>query len=241
MITLPDWTTDQWIAFTGVTVAGLAAGVLLAVAVHAFRSWTASATYRATGDPARPSLILAAERHMTEAEMKDFEHRWYEARDRANVGQRIDMLDDSTHAWLAAPAPLVIDPTAAEIAEHLAPGPGSLTSLAEVEGHATERVELVDPEVARWFADAFDRPAHTPGRDEAREVDEGGALARFHAAIEPAMRTARLWRVRGEEGPGVGRRMLNDWRIGTETGEWPIITISATEAWVYDPALVRIP
>ncbi len=219
MITLPDWTTDQWIAFTGTTVAGLAAVALLIVAFRTIRGWTAPATYRTIGDPARPSLIPPAERHMSEAEITDFERRFKESAARADSAWKSTLLADSTHAWLAGPE-------LADIAEHLAPGPGSLTSLAGVEGHATERVELIDPEVAQWFADAFDRPASnntiTPP-DGGQAYDDGGILTQFRAALEPAMRTARLWRARGEEGPGIGRRMLNDWRIDTPTGEWPHI------------------
>jgi hypothetical protein len=42
--------------------------------------------------------------------------------------------------------------------------------------------------------------------------------------LEPALRKAHLWRIRGERGSG--DRALNDWRIGTETGEYAMLTTS---------------
>lgn len=118
----------------------------------------------------------------------------------------------ATMALVAGPvaAPVVtVDPTG-DVLDHIAPGPGSLTTLAEVgEGRliTITRDDLVDPEVAQWFVDALDRPVHIPGRDEARVVDEGGVLTRFHIAMEPAMRTARLWSIRGhaDHGPTASR------------------------------------
>jgi hypothetical protein len=230
---LPAWTADQWTAFTGASVAGIAALVLLGMAVHTVRSWTTPATYRAALNPVsarpRPSLQLATVR-MTNAEVDAFRERWKQGK-----GRWVHVLAEAggtaawTHELPTAPAtPLVVDPTGAELAEHLAPGAGSLATLAEVGEGSLMRVELIDPEVARWFADAFDRPAHSPGRTEAGTADEGGVLARFQVAIEPAMRTARLWRVRGEEGPGVGHRALNDWRINCPTGEWPLVELLAS-------------
>lgn len=215
---LPAWTTDQWTAFTGASVAGIAALVLLGMAVHTVRSWTAPATYRAalarTSTRPPPSVLVLAESGGTAAWTHELPPPLPSVRTWVDV--RADLY------------PLVVDPTGAELAEHLAPGAGSLATLAEVGEGSLTRVELIDPEVARWFADAFDRPAHDPGRAEAGTVDEGGVLARFQVAIEPAMRTARLWRVRGKEGPGVGHRALNDWRINCPTGEWPLVELLAS-------------
>lgn len=126
---------------------------------------------------------------------------------------------------VAAPV-ITVDPTG-DVLDHVAPGPGSLTTLAEVgEGCliAITHADLVDPEVAQWFVDALDRPVHIPGRNEAREVDEGGVLTRFHIAMEPAMRTARLWSMRGhaDHGPTASRWAdLDRWRIDCPTGEYP--------------------
>lgn len=244
---LPAWTADQWTAFTGASVAGIAALVLLGMAVHTVHSWTAPATYRAPLAPTstltrpRPSLQLATVR-MTNAEVDAFRDRWNQGNDRwvhvlAEAGGTAAWTHElpAVRTWADVRAelyptvnPIVVDPTGAELAEHLAPGAGSLATLAEVGEGSLMRVELIDPEVACWFADAFDRPAHAPGRAEAGTVDEGGVLARFQVAIEPAMRTARLWRVRGEEGPGVGHRALNDWRINCPTGEWPLVELLAS-------------
>lgn len=116
-----------------------------------------------------------------------------------------------------------------DIIEHIAPGPGSLTSLAATGEGSLVRVELHDAEVVRWLADLFDRPAHVPLRDEAQEVDEGGLLTQFHAAIEPAMRKARLWEIQGRGVAGVSsaRMALDHWRIESPTGEYPLPLVGA--------------
>lgn len=52
------------------------------------------------------------------------------------------------------------------------------------------------------------------------------ALDAFRIAIEPAMRKARGWELRGQEGRGAApsaRAELDRWRIETPTGEWPIV------------------
>lgn len=139
------------------------------------------------------------------------------------------VLPAGTMALIAGPVAvpvIAVDPTA-DVLAHVAPGPGSLTTLAEV-GQGSlitiTHADLVDPEVAAWFVDVFDRPAHTPARDEAREVDDGGVLTRFHIALEPAMRTARLWSMRGHAGHGPTASRwadLDRWRIDCPTGEYP--------------------
>lgn len=194
---MPHWTSEQWYAFTGILTAGLAAVALLAMAVRAVRGWTAPAhAYAVCGPAPRPTLALAARR--------------------ASVPT-------------LQPAPLEvirIDPLPADVAEHVAPGPGSITSLLREEGHCAPRVDsAIDPDVRRWFAEAFDRPAHAPLRDEAGILDEGGVLTRFRAAVEPAMRTAHLWEIqgRGVNGHTSARQVLDRWRIDTPTGEYPLV------------------
>jgi hypothetical protein len=212
------WTTPQWILFGGVTAVGLGALGLLGLAVHAVRGWTAPATYRTTTPAPRPSLQLATER-MTDADMADFEQRWRDSKARATEAWRLPVvvLDErgGTALWT--------HPT--EVLEHLAPGAGSLATLAEVGEGCLQRVELVDPEVARWFAEAFDRPAHAPARDEAGVVDPGGVLAQFQAAIEPIMRTVKLWEIQGRGNAGVesARQALDHWRMDYPTGGWPTV------------------
>lgn len=103
----------------------------------------------------------------------------------------------------APPRPVVVDPTA-EILEHLAEGPGSLATLASVGEGSLTRAELVDADVKAWFAEVFDV-----------------VLDDFRTAMEPAMRTARLWELQGLGNHGAA---LARWRINTPTGEYPIVT-----------------
>jgi hypothetical protein len=110
-------------------------------------------------------------------------------------------------------AHVVVDPTTdlLDVTAHVAPGPGSLTSLREVgPGTLTAIEPLVDDEVAAWFAAAFDP-----------------LLNEFRIAIEPAMRKAHLWELRGyDAGRGAApsaRAVLDHWRMDTPTGEWPLV------------------
>lgn len=206
---MQHWTHEQWIAFYGIVTAGCAALALLGLAVRSVRGWTAPAhgayadsTVVRRVDP-RPTLALAAARgpRITDAQVLEHERRW-----RAAV------------AWDR--------PT--EVLEHLAPGPGSLTDLAAAGPGELKRIvhaDLIDPDVHAWFVEVFDRPAHTPHRDEALELDEGGALTRFRAALDPAMRKAHLWEIqgRGHAGHDSARQILDHWRAGTDTGAWPVV------------------
>lgn len=112
------------------------------------------------------------------------------------------------------------------VLEHVAPGPGSLASLREVgPGTLVAGDPPVAPDVAAWFVEAFDRPAHVPTPTEAGTLDEGGVLTRFHAAMDAPMRTARLWLIRAEglNGHTSARQQLNEWRVNTPTGEYAMI------------------
>lgn len=200
-----SWEPSQWVAFAGLLTAGLAALALLILAVRSVRAWRTPTTYYARRPDPRPTLALAAER------------------------VRVSGTDVLGYRWSPIDfgypdnGVIVVDPT--DVAEHLAAGPGSLTDLAAITHGMLERIELVDDVVHRWFVEAFDRPAHVPGRDEARELDEGGALTRFRAGIESAMRTAHLWEIqgRGVAGHDSARMALDHWRAGTATGEWAIV------------------
>lgn len=206
-MTVNDWTTEQWISFLGFVVAGLAALGLAGVGISAARARRAErrevaaliAGWRAT--PSHTVAILAGPTRPLPVVLPPHP--------------------------LPTPPPPVVDPTG-EILEHIAPGPGSLSSLAVVgEGSLTrvDRTDLVDADVRRWFVEAFDRPAHVPAPDEARVLDEGGVLTRWRAAVEPAMRTAHLWDIRGRGNGGVqsARQALDHWRIECPTGEIPLV------------------
>lgn len=206
------WTPSQWVAFAGLLTAGLSALSLLTLAARSVRAWRTPQTYYAQRPVARPTLALAAERVRVSG-TDVLGYRWNPERYGATA---IDFGYPDNDV-------IVVDPT--DVAEHLASGAGSLTDLAATGPGLLERVELVDAETRRWFVEAFDRPAHVPGRDEAGELDEGGVLTRFRAAVESSMRTAHLWEIqgRGHAGHDSARMTLDDWRAGTCTGEWPMV------------------
>lgn len=218
---MQQWTADQWAAFCGVTAAGLAAVALLGLAVRTVRGWTAPAhAYLAPRPALRPTVQLAARRAPAWA-IEAYGVPLTEAIARTHLAAA------RQRALTAATTP---DLPAADIAvlAHLAEGPGSLASLAAVGEGSLVRVELVDRETRDAFAFAFDRPAHTPTRDEAGIIDDGGVLTRFHAAIEASMRKARLWEIqgRGVAGHDSARQALDHWRIDTPTGEYPLVVLA---------------
>lgn len=216
---MSTWTADQWAGFIAFAVAGCAGLALIAVWIYRRRVIAAEMAIIHTRFETPAGIIEF--RDVTEAEMALFKQRWTAAMDGDN--HTLALINDTLH----------VDPTAelVELAEHLAAGPGSLTTLREVgPGRIVTADPPVDPEVARWFAEAFDRPAHVPGRDEARELDEGGVMTRFQLAIEAPMRKAHLWELRGHaEHGGLASRWaeLDRWRINTPTGEYPIVTARA--------------
>lgn len=94
-----------------------------------------------------------------------------------------------------------------DVAEHVAPGPGSLTSLRQVGPGSVAAVEpLVDDDVAAEVGAALD-----------------AALDAFRVAVEPAMRTARLWTLRA--GETYAENALRVWHIMEITGEYPMVRV----------------
>lgn len=134
-----------------------------------------------------------------------------------------------------------------DITAHLAPGPGSLTSLRDTGEGQIVRVthaDIVAPEVEAAFAFVFDRPAYSPRCDEAGIIDDGGVLTRFHIAIEAAMRKARLWEIQSHadhRGAAGLWAQLDDWRIFSPTGELPIYERPEVLASLTMPLPVPVP
>lgn len=96
-----------------------------------------------------------------------------------------------------------------DVAEHLAAGPGSLVSLREVgPGSIAPAEHLVDDDIRAEIGSALD-----------------AALESFRVAVEPAMRTARLWTLRG--GESYAENALRVWHIMEQTGEWPMVSDGA--------------
>jgi hypothetical protein len=203
---ITDWTAQQWTAFTGLVVAGLAALGLLAIMLQHLRA------RRAEADEVRRLL-----------------DSW-----RATPSTIVAILTGPTQPLPlgAGPRPLplpVVDPTG-EILAHVAPGPGSITSIREAGEGSLVRVEpadLVDPEVSTLFDGMMAKWQ--------RSVD---------AALAPAMLTAVLWTIEGAMAGVVGRVALDEWlaevagddadawRAGTPTGEWPLVRVDPAEFMV---------
>lgn len=111
---------------------------------------------------------------------------------------------------LAEPAPtravgrVRVDPTA-DVLAHVAPGPGSLSSLREVgPGRITEPEPLVDADVRADLDAAL-----------------SAALETFRVAVEPAMRTARLWTL--QAGETYAENALRTWHIMEITSEHVLV------------------
>lgn len=91
-----------------------------------------------------------------------------------------------------------------DVETHVAPGPGSLTSLRETVGHIAEPEPLVDADVRADLDAAL-----------------SAALESFRVAVEPAMRKARLWTL--QAGETYAENALRTWHILEITGEYPMV------------------
>jgi hypothetical protein len=193
MTSMQHWTPEQWGVFTATIAAGLIAAAVLAVLRRG--RWAPPAAHRVRGPGPRPSLVLTQARP-TSAEVERFKVMWREIH--ANARQPMTVLDAT---W--------VDPMKVDYTD---PGIGALTSILAVESDPALRTAAeVDAEEDAWinaYADLAPLMTETAAAVEAMRV-----------ALEPAMRTARLWRIRCEGGPA--RQALNDWRMDTPTCELP--------------------
>jgi hypothetical protein len=116
---------------------------------------------------------------------------------------------------------------------HAVAEPARVLDAAPVQAWEWDDEQRPDPELdtsaernAREWAwvHAYDGTRHAA----ADALD--AALADFRIAVEPAMRKARLWEIRGQASQP--RRELDHWRIDTPTGEWPMaaFVLAATRA-----------
>lgn len=140
-----------------------------------------------------PAPLRPVRREPTAAEMRRFRSNWLAAR---NAPAHVL---DST--WS--------DPMAADFTD---PGIGALPSILAVDVDPTLRTSIeISAEEDAWINAYADLSGLMPETDAARED--------MRVAIEPAMRTARLWLTRaGETG---ARAALAEWRMNTPTGEYP--------------------
>jgi hypothetical protein len=113
---------------------------------------------------------------------------------------------------MTQPLPTWVDPMAADFAD---PGIGALSSIQAITVDPTLRTSAeISAEESAWINAYADLSGLMP--------DTAAAAETMRINLEPALRKARLWRVRGERGSG--DRALNDWRIDTATGEYRILT-----------------
>lgn len=203
---MQHWTPEQWAAFTLVTGIGLCAIAAITAAVRAVRGWTAPAPLRRTQAPMpRPTLARAADRAALDAHWR-IDSLNAEARERHNAAL--------TGEYTVIDPGLEVDPQSDAGTAAIEAGPAAIAAVEPDGGLLTssERLELE----AAWIN------AGTADLEAALER----ALADFRAAVEPAMRKARAWELRGEEGHGAApsaRVALAHWRIDTPTGEYPLV------------------
>jgi hypothetical protein len=198
MTSLQHWTLEQWAVF-GVTIAaGIAAATLLYVARSAVIGWTAPAPLRRvehTSTP-RPSLVLTQQRQAVAARYAPawaIEAGYIEPTRQVPIIVGADWTD-----------PAMLD-------DFTDPGIGALSSIRALDDSDEMQTTA---ELDAWINAYADLGALMPETDAARET--------MRVNLEPALRTARLWRVRGEGGPA--RQQLNDWRMDTPTGEHRMLT-----------------
>jgi hypothetical protein len=110
-------------------------------------------------------------------------------------------------AWQA---PTWTDPMAADFTDG---GIGALSSIQHVTVDPTLRTSAeINAELDAWVNAYADLSGLMPETDAAAET--------MRVALEPVLRKAHLWRIRGEGSEQ--RQRLNDWRMDTPTGEWPL-------------------
>lgn len=103
-----------------------------------------------------------------------------------------------------------LDPMAADFGD---PGIGALSSIQRVTVDPTLRTSAeLHAEEDAWVNAYADLSPLMPETD--------AAVEQMRVNLEPAWRKVHLWRLRGEGGEQ--RQRLNDWRMNTSTGEWPL-------------------
>lgn len=200
MTAMQHWTTGQWVVFGLTIVVALGAVTLAYVARSAVLGWTAPAPMRiAPSSTPRPSLVLAERRAIAarHAPAMAITAGWIEPARQVPI-----IVGDSPTAL-----PVQHDPMTLDYSSH---GPGALRDLLEVVADPALKTSAeIAAEESAWINAYADLSGMMPETDKVRES--------MRVAIEPAMRTARLWLMRaGETG---ARAVLADWRINTDTGE----------------------
>lgn len=167
--------------------------VVAAVLLLAGRRYVPPAPGRGRESVPRPSIVLALAR-TTDAEVDALRGCWREAYDNGT------------------PAVEWLDPMTADFAD---PGIGALSSIQAITVDPALRTSAeISAELDAWINAYADLSGLMPETAAAAET--------MRCTLEPALRKAHLWRIRGEGSEQ--RQRLNDWRMNTPTGEYPMIT-----------------
>lgn len=190
------WTPGQWTVFTLTIAVGLAGVAVLALAGR--RYVPPGLHLPDIRRVPRPSIVMT------------------ERRQPAAVGAvRMPRIEPSRNVpIIAGELPGWVDPTIADFTD---PGIGALSSIQAMTVDPTLRTELeIEAEIAAWVNAYADLSGLMPETAAAAET--------MRVNLEPCMRKAHLWRIRGEGSQA--RQTLNDWRMDTPTGEFRMLTTS---------------
>lgn len=194
------WTPEQWAVFTLTIAVGLAAVAVLALAGR--RYVPPNLTLPDVRRVPRPSIVMAERR----AVVARYAPAWAAEAGYVERTRPLPVIAGELPGW--------VDPT---VADFTGPGIGALSSIQAVTVDPTLRTEAeISAELDAWINAYADLSGLMPETAAAAET--------MRVNLEPVLRKAHLWRIRGEGGPA--RQALNDWRMGTETGEYPLITTS---------------
>lgn len=188
------WTLEQWAVFTVTLAAGIIAAAVLAV----LRRYTAPAplTLPDIHRVPRPSIVMTERRALA-----------------VTAPRHLPYIEPSRHV------PIIVgewtDPMAMSETDFTDPGIGSLSSIqATATDPALRTAAEISAELKSWVNAYADLSGSMPETDAVREA--------MRITLEPALRKAHLWRIRGEGSEQ--RQRLNDWRMNTPTGEYPMLT-----------------
>lgn len=199
------WTPEQWTVFTATVAFGIVAVTVLATLARA--RYIPPAVQHARGPAPRPSIVMT-ERRYTPPWVQDTSRPL----PRIEPSRNVPIIAGELPGWL--------DPMAADFTD---PGIGALSSIQAVTVDPTLKTgaELSAEEDA-WINAYADLSGAMPETDAAAE--------QMRINLEPVLRKAHLWRIRGEGSET--RQRLIDWRIDTPTGEYPMLTTADLRPYV---------
>lgn len=224
------WTTDQWIIFAALSVAGSCAVGLGTLGVRIVRGWTAPATstgYRAAAPAARPTLALAARRTpmpIAPAMHETIADNWHAARTfTLPPGSDTTIIFDVIDVDPTSPGAVPLDSAPAYDPAKLDFSPGGMASATAIAAVPADPTLVTSAERAAeldaWINGSAGDIAAAFGR-----IERG-----FNARLAPAMLKAIMWAIEGEAAGVAGSGRLIEWHMDTPSGAWPmIVPVGAT-------------